>query len=321
MQLRHVGSNTFDVMTGNVHQQNLIDLLVADKRSKQTKRAYRNDIKMFFVEMFPGVSENVAMETFLNLTQHEAIIIGLRYKEQMQDRLTSASINRRLSALRSLVSLARKLGRCSFHLVDVKNDKVKPYRDTSGLTVDQFKLVLFTVQQQEEEILKIRDTAILRLLWSNALRRFEIAALNVKDFDCLGKRIKVLGKGQDTPEWLEAPAGTVAAIQTYLNFRGLLPSDAPLFVAHDFKNQGHRLTGDMYSKLVKKYCERAGIAKRVSAHTLRHSSITAALDLTDGNIRKVQKMSRHKDPRTVMIYDDNRHRHQGEVADLLDLAL
>jgi len=55
----------------------------------------------------------------------------------------------------------------------------------------------------------------------------------------------------------------------------------------------------------------------MSPHRIRHSSITAALDATDGNIRKVQKLSRHKNINTVMIYDDNRCNHQEEVSQIL----
>ncbi|MEG4534936.1 hypothetical protein [Microcoleus sp. D2_18a_D3] len=48
------------------------------------------------------------------------------------------------------------------------------------------------------------------------------------------------------------------------------------------------------------------------------TAITAALDATDGNVRKVQKLSRYKNLNTLMIYDDNRSRDQGDVTDLLD---
>jgi integrase/recombinase XerC len=41
------------------------------------------------------------------------------------------------------------------------------------------------------------------------------------------------------------------------------------------------------------------------------------LDATDGNVRKVQKLSRHKQIDTLMIYDDNRQRVQGELTGLL----
>uniref|UniRef100_UPI0039080BCF hypothetical protein n=1 Tax=Nostoc edaphicum TaxID=264686 RepID=UPI0039080BCF len=47
----------------------------------------------------------------------------------------------------------------------------------------------------------------------------------------------------------------------------------------------------------------------------------AALDVTGGNIRKVQKLSRHADPRTLMIYDDNRNKDLWSMSELLTLML
>jgi len=55
----------------------------------------------------------------------------------------------------------------------------------------------------------------------------------------------------------------------------------------------------------------------MSPHRVRHSAVTAALDATDGNIRKVQKLSRHADSRTLMIYDDNCSNDQQELSDVL----
>jgi integrase/recombinase XerC len=61
----------------------------------------------------------------------------------------------------------------------------------------------------------------------------------------------------------------------------------------------------------------AGINKKLSPHRIRHSGITAALDATGGDVRKVQKLSRHANLNTLMIYDDNRLNVQGEISDLL----
>ncbi|MEG3900925.1 tyrosine-type recombinase/integrase [Microcoleus sp. B4-C5] len=58
--------------------------------------------------------------------------------------------------------------------------------------------------------------------------------------------------------------------------------------------------------------------KQMSPHRIRHSAITAALDATDGDVRKVQKLSRHKNLNTLMVYDDNRGRDQRDVTELLD---
>lgn len=69
---------------------------------------------------------------------------------------------------------------------------------------------------------------------------------------------------------------------------------------------------------VDRLCKKAGISKKMSPHRIRHGSITAALDATNGNLRKVQKLSRHKDINTVMIYDDNRTNYQDEITQLLD---
>jgi integrase/recombinase XerC len=53
-------------------------------------------------------------------------------------------------------------------------------------------------------------------------------------------------------------------------------------------------------------------------HRIRHSVITAALDATEGDVRKVQKLSSHRNLNTLMIYDDNRGRDQQDVTQLLD---
>ncbi|HEY9695351.1 MAG TPA: tyrosine-type recombinase/integrase [Oculatellaceae cyanobacterium] len=61
----------------------------------------------------------------------------------------------------------------------------------------------------------------------------------------------------------------------------------------------------------------AGITKKLSPHRIRHSSVTAALEATNGDVRRVQKLSRHSNLNTLMIYDDNRLSHQGEITYLL----
>jgi integrase/recombinase XerC len=78
------------------------------------------------------------------------------------------------------------------------------------------------------------------------------------------------------------------------------------------------LTGDGIRKIIVRHSEKAGIDKQLFPHRIRHSVITAALDATDGNVRKVQKLSRHKDLNTLMIYKDNRGRDQQDVTEMLD---
>jgi integrase len=75
-------------------------------------------------------------------------------------------------------------------------------------------------------------------------------------------------------------------------------TDGPVFLAVD----GRRLDRHGAGWIVRKTACRAGIAKTVTPHTLRHACITAALD-AGVPLRDVQEAASHADPRTTMRYD------------------
>ncbi|MEG4940280.1 hypothetical protein [Microcoleus sp. F4-D5] len=106
-------------------------------------------------------------------------------------------------------------------------------------------------------------------------------------------------------DWLEARDGNSS-------------QDAPLFAALNFANTGHRQSGCGLGKMIIRHSENAGIRKQMSPHRIRHSAIAAGLDATDGDVRKVKKLSRQKNLNTLMVYDDNRGCDQRDVTDLLD---
>jgi len=98
----------------------------------------------------------------------------------------------------------------------------------------------------------------------------------------------------------------------YLEARGN-PSIGPLFANVDRAGKGNgRLTFQVVYVLVRNICKRAGISKPVSSHRIRHSVITETLELTGGNVRLVQKFSQ-----TLRVYDNNRHKGQAQVKELL----
>jgi integrase/recombinase XerD len=74
--------------------------------------------------------------------------------------------------------------------------------------------------------------------------------------------------------------------------------DGPIFVGVD----GQRIDRHAAGRIVRRIARRAGIAKRVGPHTLRHAFITAALD-AGVPLRDVQEAASHADPRTTMRYD------------------
>jgi integrase/recombinase XerC len=162
-----------------------------------------------------------------------------------------------------------------------------------------------------------RDRAILRTLHDLGLRRSELANLDLADLDRERSRLAVQGKGRTAKEWSTVPAPTLAAIAAWLAVRGERPG--PLFHRLD-RAAGTvpgRLTGEAVRLIVRDLGRKGGLARPARPHGLRHLAITTALDRTGGDVRSVQRFSRHKKLDVLMIYDDRRRDQAGEVARLV----
>jgi integrase/recombinase XerC len=277
-----------------------------------TRRSYTKALADFCLKVYPDLSVSDALQIFLLLFQSEALHQVLTYRKILIDlKLSSATINQRLSALKSLVDYARKRGLCGFSLSDVKGLRSQKYRDTRGRTVDEYRSVLAEIDRST--LLGKRDYAICRLLWDNALRRGEIVSLDRSNFIPQESRLMILGKGTLELQSIDLNPAVVTAINDYLLVKPDGENPA-LFVS----NNGKRLDGKDIARIVKKYAEPVGID--ISPHRVRHSAITAYLDMSEGNVRAAQSLSRHQNLSTLMIYDDNRHQLQGKASkDLGDL--
>ena len=288
----------------------LLDAFFAG-RNERTLAAYRADLEDFTA--FTGAATlGEASSRLLSVSHGEANATALAYKAFMVDRgLQAATINRRLAALRSLVKLANTLGLVAWTLA-VENVKSQAYRDTRGPGRDGFAALLDAAQAQQGPK-AFRDITILRLLHDLGLRRGEVVSLDVADLDLAGDRITVLGKGRSQKEPITLPQPTKDALEAWLAARGT--EAGPLFVNFDRARKGGRLTGAAVYYIVSRLGLKAGLVVR--PHGIRHLAITSALDLTQGNVRAVQKFSRHKDMRVLNLYDDNRLDLAGDVAKLV----
>jgi len=299
----------------------LISMLLNNKRSENTKRAYLYDINDFFTYISGEKANSLNIEQFLSLSRKEALQIVFEYKNWLisERKLSEATINRRISAIRSLANLANTLGFCDYDLSEVTHETVQPYRDTTGIELDQFKQML---QVPNRKTLKgKRDYAILLLLFETALRRGEVTTITLKDYHPENRTIWIIGKGRGTQkEQITISEQLVRMINDYLTKRKeyeKLKETSPLFATTDRRTAGSKMSGEAIRRVVRDVARKAGINKPMSPHRLRHSAITIALDETNGDVRSVQKLSRHKKIDTLLIYDDNRQDKQGEITDLL----
>jgi integrase/recombinase XerC len=176
----------------------VINQLLADTRSPNTRRAYKKDLKDFFLFVAKREPDRDLVLAFLHLEQQQAVSAVLKYKAHLVNtrRLSEATVNRRLAAIKSMVAMGRKVGVCVYRLDDIKGEKVVNYRDTSGVKASEYVKI---IELCDRSTLKgKRDYAILRLLWDNGLRLNEVVQLNCCDFDASRRTIEVLGKGKGT---------------------------------------------------------------------------------------------------------------------------
>ncbi|WP_033373891.1 tyrosine-type recombinase/integrase [Spirulina subsalsa] len=297
--------------------RDLVAELLAGKRSPNTCRAYLKDLKDFFQTMAgEELSEELILQ-FLQLDRFSALSIALEYKASMIQRgLAEATVNRRLSALRSLVNYAHQVGCCDWTLVGVRGERVTKYRDTTGISPEQFKQML--QQCDRSSIRGKRDYAMLCLLWDNALRRGELVNTEVRDFDPEGKQLMILSKGRGTQrECIALTPSTIAAIEDWLATRGETRPQDPLFSSLNRSTVGQRLHPASLERIVRVIAQQAGIPKRISPNRIRHASITTFLDASGGNVRAAQRLSRHLNLDTLQIYDDNRTNIQRDASTVL----
>ena len=157
--------------------------------------------------------------------------------------------------------------------------KLQTYRDTRGVDVKTLKkLVALPAQVHGQTLLGLRDTALLRLLSENALRRAEVCSVSVGDFSAAESRLRIVGKGKGTQKLPVTLSPKLAgAIAAYLLAGGTRsgPGRGPLFRSLDRRpgRNGGRLTAGGLYLIVQGYGRRLGVS--LAPHKLRHSAITA----------------------------------------------
>lgn len=282
-------------------------------RSPQTLRAYASDLKGFADWMKAGPA-GAAINALLAMGPGEANETVRSYRSAMVDRgVAPATINRRLSALRSLVTLGKEFGYVTFDLA-TKNVRAETYRDTRGPEPDVMLALLEHAMGQEHRAKAARDVAVFLLLgYGSALRRNEVVQLDIEHFDVRSARLNVLRKGKRERKWLALDPLVARLLRAWVKERGKEPG--PMFLQAGKGGRilaGKRLSGDGIHDILETMGDALGAAIR--PHGLRHAAITAALEETNGNVREVRDFSGHAGVEVVMKYDDNRKDKGGEVA-------
>ncbi len=294
----------------------LLEAFLAGRRPT-TLRAYAKDLADFAAYLgLPTAS--AAVQALVAGTAGRANRWALDYRAHLTGRdLAPATIARRLAALRSVVKLARTLGRVAW-AIDIPSPRAEAYRDTRGPGLAGWKSLLAAARERATTPKGKRDLALVRLMHDLGLRRGEVVALDLADLDLEAGTVAIVGKGKSEKTNVTLNAPTTAALADWVAARGEWPG--PLFVRLDrAAGPGHptRLDAGNAARASKALGLRAGLARGTNPHGLRHQGITRALDLANGDVRKVKRFSRHAKLETLLRYDDNRRDEAGAIAKLL----
>ncbi len=166
----------------------------------------------------------------------------------------------------------------------------------------------------------LRDRAILELFFSTGLRVSELCNLN-QDLDLSRDEFSVRGKGEKVRVVFLSDAAK-KAVAAYLKKRGdmgdaLFVSYGPAFAKATAGKKGDnkdlpRITPRSVERLVKQYAIKAGITRKVSPHTLRHSFATDLLE-NGADLRSVQALLGHANISTTQVYTHVTDKHLREV--------
>lgn len=316
-----IPSKTFDKHVKRLNEQrDTYKEMLKARRSPHTERSYATDIKDFFNYFGSKASQEVVLE-FVGLSKIEATGLVLDWKNHLRERgLKESSINRKIGSIKALVKYFNDVGFCDWVLTAeaLTCKRIEKYRDTTGLSAAEIQKILSFPDRGTFK--GKRDYAMLKLLWGNALRRAEVVAIDIEDINFSDRSLWILGKGRTEKVKVFMNKSTTAALKEWVDARINRDSscNGPLFISIGGRSRGNRLTDQSVYELVTRTSKAAGTSKVISPHQIRHSSITRALELTKGDVRKVQKLSRHKNLDTLMIYDDGLQKLQAEITELLD---
>jgi integrase/recombinase XerD len=212
--------------------------------------------------------------------------------------LAAASLSRKAACLRSFYRHLRREGVIAHDPTAELRGPRKPQRLPRVLTRDEVNRLLCA--PGGADALAVRDRALLELMYACGLRASEAVGLELADLDLEEAIVRARGKGAN--ERL-VPVGR----QALAALSGYLRSSRPVLLGSSqhgrlFVNRrGGPLTRQGLYKIVQGHARRAGLADKMSPHTLRH---TFATHLLAGgcDLRSLQEMLGHADLATTQVY-------------------
>jgi len=274
-------------------QTAFIDYLQYERNmSPETIRAYQKDLEQFIE--FCSADGTPFTPDALTQQKVREYLAQLSAKEYRK-----TTIVRKLATIRSFFKFLLRKGHLQQNPIsEIRTPKVEK-RLPNFLDTTEVERLL--TAPRTDGFQGKRDRAILETLYSTGLRVSELTALNMGDIDFVGEVLRARGKGR-RERIIPIGSYAVRAVREYLEVRSEVIEDISKDNGALFLNRfGERLSSRSIRKILDKYIKVAGLTRRTSPHTLRHSFATHLLN-RGANLRMVQELLGHKHLSTTQVY-------------------
>ena len=261
--------------------------------SPATVKSYRFDIQQYF-DYLEDIDEDYRNP---DKNRGRGFTAYLSYSG-----LKAASVNRKISALRKFYDYLVKEGESEINPFSGVNNLKDEKRLPEYLQMNEIeKIRNFISSESRDEFTMHRNMALVDFIFSTGCRISEAISLDFNEIRFSDSTVKVTGKGEK--ERIVFLSGRAAeSLKKYRDTAlktGKYKSRErnPLFI----NSRGERLTSRGAFYIIDKIITGAGIQKKVSPHTLRHTFATHLVD-QGADIRMVQEMLGHASLSTTQVY-------------------
>jgi site-specific recombinase XerD len=272
--------------------------------SNNTQRNYDQYLKIFVRWLKEtGNSDLLPHELTADHIWDYRLFLARKYKTNRDDYLSKKSQNYYLIALRALLDYLADRDFETLPSSKVKLAKHKSDETISFLEVHDVERMLAIPDTKTEA--GLRDRSIMELFFSSGMRIAELVALDADQMSMLNdndpKRtyeLSIVGKGKHIRTIFISPRAA-DWIRQYLKSRRDVCK--PLFINYRTRTENKRLTPRSIQNLIARTALLAGLSKKVTPHTLRHTYATDLLG-HGADLRSVQELLGHKNVSTTQIY-------------------
>ncbi|MGL5923635.1 tyrosine-type recombinase/integrase [Chroococcidiopsis sp.] len=215
-------------------------------------------------------------------------------------------------------------------------EKVDPSAQIKYLEIEEVESLLLTVSQEipdgrveiDNEVKPLRDLALIEIMLYEGARPIELHRANVGDLTRQGDNLGLRVSSKRKIRLIPLTAKIAALLHGYLAARKQtgekLSARSPLFAAVGNRSRGERLSRSRIFALVNEYLKQSNLKDRgnriLSPYSLRHTAGTQGL-IASGELRRVQELLGHSDPKTTAIYAQANLKWANNPAALWELEL